>query len=57
MQERSDDIALRVAKLAALFCSLAAIYAVVQAEPSPVVSVFLSGGPVLAVISTTLSDR
>jgi hypothetical protein len=51
MQERSDDITLRVAKLAALFSSLAAaIYAAVQTEPSPIVSLFLSGGPLLAVI-------
>jgi len=51
MQQRSDDITLRVAKLAALFCSLAAaMYASTQAEPSPIVALFLSGGPLLAVI-------
>src|SRR5262245_10108903 len=51
MEERSDDTILKVAKLAALFCSLgAAVYAGVQTEPSPVVSLFLSGGPLLAVI-------
>ena len=51
MQQPSDDITLRVVKLAALFCSLAAaIYASAQAEPSPIVALFLSGGPLLAVI-------
>ena len=51
MNERSDDIRLKVAKLAAAFCSLAtAAYAGVQTEPSPVVALFLSGGPLLAVI-------
>jgi hypothetical protein len=51
MEERTADITLRVAKLAAVFCSFAAaIYAAVQTEPSPVVSLFLSGGPLLAVI-------
>lgn len=42
---------LTVAKLAALVCSVAAAgYAAVRTEPSPVVSLFLSGGPLLAVI-------
>lgn len=51
MQQPSDDIRMKVAKLAALFCSLAAAtYAAVQTEPSPVVALFLSGGPLLAVI-------
>jgi hypothetical protein len=51
MQEHSEDTTMKVAKLAALFCSLAAaIYAGVQTEPSPVVALFLSGGPLLAVI-------
>lgn len=47
----SDDVALRVAKLAALVCSLAAaIYAGVQTEPSPLGALLLSGGPLLGVI-------
>ena len=51
MQKRSDDITLRVAKLTALFCSLAAAtYAATQSEPSPIVALFLSSGPLLAVI-------
>jgi hypothetical protein len=51
MPERPDDIRLKVAKLAALFCSLAAAaYAATQSEPSPVVALFLSGGPLLAVV-------
>jgi hypothetical protein len=51
MQEHSDDITLNVAKLAAVFCSLAAgAYAATQSEPSPIVGLFLSGGPLLAVI-------
>ena len=51
MEEHSGDLTLRVAKLAALFCSLAAaLYAAVQIDPSPFVSFFLSGGPFLAVI-------
>lgn len=46
-----DDVTLRVAKLAALVCSLmAAIYAGVQMEPSPVVALLLSFGPLCAVI-------
>jgi hypothetical protein len=51
MDEPSNDITLSVAKLAALFCSLVAgMYAAVQTEPSPVVALFLSGGPLIAVI-------
>jgi hypothetical protein len=51
MEERSKCITLRVAKLAALFCSLAAApYAAMRIEPSPVVALFLSGAPLLAVI-------
>jgi|SRR5712692_762524 len=51
MEERSNDITLRVAKLAALFSSLvAAAYAASQIEPAPVVALFLSGGPLVAVI-------
>ena len=51
MNERAEDITLKVAKLAAFFCSLAAaIYAAAPVEPSPVVALFISGGPLLAVI-------
>lgn len=51
MEDRADDITFGVAKLAALFCSLgAAAYAGTQAEPSPIVALFLSSGPLLAVI-------
>lgn len=47
----SGDLTLKVAKLAALFSSIAtAAYAAVQTEPSPLVSLFLSSGPLLAVI-------
>ena len=45
MEERSHDITLRVALLAAVFSSLvSAAYAVSQIQPSPVVALFLSGG-------------
>ena len=51
MEELSSDVTLRVAQLAAVFCSLvAAVYAASQIEPSPVVALFLSGGPLIAVI-------
>jgi hypothetical protein len=51
MEKQSDDVTLRVARLAALFASLAAaLYAAALAEPSPVVSLFLSFGPLLAVV-------
>lgn len=51
MQQRSPDITLNVAKLVAVFCSLAAaVYAAIQLQPSPVVALFLSGAPLLAVI-------
>jgi hypothetical protein len=51
MENVSDDITLKVAKLSALVCSLAAAtYAAVQSEPSPIVAVFLSSGPLLAVL-------
>ena len=51
MEERSTDITLGVAKLAALFSSLgAALYAATQAEPSPVVALFLTSGPLMAVL-------
>ncbi len=50
MTERSD-VTLQVAKLAALFSSLAAaIYAAAETEPSPVMVLFLSSAPLLAVI-------
>jgi hypothetical protein len=49
--EQSSDVTLTVAKLAALFASLvAAAYAAAQIEPSPVIALFVSGGPLLAVI-------
>ncbi len=45
------DVTLTVARLAALFASLvAAVYASVQLEPSPIVALFLSAGPLYAVI-------
>ena len=48
---QSGDVTLRVAKLAALFSSLtAAVYAATEVEPSPIVGLFLSVGPLLAVI-------
>ena len=51
MEERSGDITLRVATLTALCCSVAtAIYVVVEIEPSPLMALFLSGAPLLAVI-------
>jgi hypothetical protein len=51
MQERSDDIMLGIAKAAAVFSSLAAAaYAATQSEASPMVELFLSFGPLLAVI-------
>ena len=51
MSERSNDITLVVAILAAVFGSLvAALYAATGSEPSLSVALFLSGGPLLAVI-------
>ena len=51
MEERSNDVTLTVAKLAALFASLtAAAYAAAQIDPSSVIALFLSGGPLLGVI-------
>ena len=42
---------LRTAKITALFCAVvAALYAVAQVEPSPVVVLFLTSGPLIAVI-------
>jgi hypothetical protein len=47
----SEDVSLKVAKLAALFCSVAAgVYAATQSEPSPIVALFLSAAPLFAVI-------
>jgi hypothetical protein len=57
MERQSNDITLGVAKLAAAFCSLAAvIYAATQAEPSPSVVWFLSSGPLFAVILWVQKD-
>jgi hypothetical protein len=51
MEQRSEDLTLNLAKLAALVCSAAAaLYAGVQAEPSPMISLILSFGPLFAVI-------
>jgi hypothetical protein len=51
------DVTLTLAKLAALFASLAAAaYAAARIEPSPVVALFLSGGPLFAVILWLQSD-
>lgn len=51
------DVTLNVAKLAALFSSLAAaLYAATQAEPAPIVGLFLSFGPLLAVILWVQKD-
>lgn len=50
-QDRPNDVTLTVAKLAALFSSLvAALYASTQTEPAPIVSLFLTSGPLLAVV-------
>ena len=47
----SADITLRVAKLAALFCSLmAAAYAALQIEPSAIMGLLLKSGPAIVVI-------
>jgi len=51
MEEQPKDITLWVAKLTAAFCSLtAAVYAATQGEPSPAVALFLTTGPLVAVI-------
>ena len=48
---RSADLTLNVAILAAIVCSAAAaLYAAVQAEPSPIVSLTSSFGPLFAVM-------
>ena len=47
----TDDVTLKVARLTALVCSLAAaLYAGVQTEPSPVAALLLTGGPLVSVI-------
>lgn len=47
----TKDVTLNVAKLAALFASFAAaVYTAIQAEPSPLIVLFLSWGPLIAVI-------
>jgi hypothetical protein len=51
MEEQSTDITLRVARLTAAFGSLvAAVYAATGSEPAPAVALFLSSGPLVAVI-------
>ena len=51
------DVTLTVAKLAALFASVvAAVYAGVQLEPSPLVATFLSAGPLYGVILWVQKD-
>jgi hypothetical protein len=46
----SADITLRVAKFAALLCSLMAAYAALQIEPNPVMGLLLTSGPAIVVI-------
>jgi hypothetical protein len=47
----TKDVTLNVAKLAALFASLAAaVYTAIQAEPSPLIVLFLAWGPLIAVV-------
>ncbi|HKF66430.1 MAG TPA: hypothetical protein VKB36_07875 [Vicinamibacterales bacterium] len=47
----SADITLRVAKLAALFCSLmAAAYAALQIQPSPIMRILVTSGPAVVVV-------
>jgi hypothetical protein len=51
IEQRPNDVTLTVAILAAGFASLAAAaYATAQIEPSPAVALFLSGGPLFAVV-------
>ena len=51
MHEHSDDVTLTVARLAALYCSMAAIgYVVTRSEPQPIVAVFLTFTAVIAVV-------
>ena len=48
---QSGDVTLRIARFTALFCCVAAaVYALAQSDPSPIVALFLSGGPLLAVV-------
>src|SRR6266446_2865942 len=51
MRLASNDMSLRAAKVTALFCALAAaVYAAARAEPSPLVGLFFTFGPLLTVI-------
>ena len=51
MPDKSGEMTLTIAMLASVLGSLAAAaYAVAGAEPSPIVALFLSLGPLLAVI-------
>jgi hypothetical protein len=51
VQTQSTDVTLKVAKSAALFSSLAAaLYAASEAEPLPIVGLFLSSAPLIAVV-------
>jgi hypothetical protein len=51
MIEVSDDITLWTARMTALACSITAVvYAAIELEPSSVVTLFLSSGPLLTVI-------
>jgi hypothetical protein len=48
---RSDDLTLWTAKTTAVACSLAAaVYAAVQVDASPIATLFISFGPLIAVI-------
>ena len=50
-QTQSNDVTLTVAKLTALFSSAAAaLYTATQIQPAPVVGLFVSGAPLVAVI-------
>ena len=50
-ETQSSDVTLTVAKLAALFSSLTAgLYTAMQIESAPVIDLFLSGAPLVAVI-------
>jgi hypothetical protein len=51
MEQGSPDLTLMVARIAAVFAALAgATYATARIEPSPLIALFLSGGPLFAVI-------
>jgi hypothetical protein len=57
MTEQSKDTTLRVAKIVAAFASLvAAIYTATRSDPPPVIALFLSLGPILAVIMWLQKD-